>query len=104
MKTPNQVLEDNHQRRQGSAPVRKLDDGYVAMKIPERDDPVTGVIGYYTLVRLFPELKHPDPVIRLAAWKTLEASELGGMYRVTERSPQQVQRATRHGNKGIIIK
>ncbi len=104
MKTPNQVLEDNQKRRQGSAPVRRLDDGYVAMKIPERDDPKTGVIGYYTLVRLFPELKDPDPVIRLAAWKNLEASELGDMYRVTKRSPAQVKRATRHGNKGIIVK
>lgn len=104
--TPNahHVLHDNHQRRQGRAPVRKLDDGYVSMRIPEKDDPKTGVIGYYTLCNLFPELKHPDPTIRLKAWKTLEASELGDMYRVTERSPRQVQRVVKRGNKGIIVK
>ncbi len=102
--TANQVLADNEQRRRGSAPVRKLDEGYVSMRIPERDDPKTGIIGYYTLIRLFPELKSEDPTIRLQAWKTLEASELGDMYRVTERSPNQVKRAVRRGNQGIIIK
>ena len=104
MKTSNQILRDNQQRRSGSAPVRKLDDGYVSMKIPERDDPKTGTIGYYTLVRLFPDLKSKDPQLRLNAWKILEASELGAIYRVTERSPAQVQRAVRRGNQGIIIK
>lgn len=102
--TANQVLKDNQARRDGQAPVRKLDDGYVSLRIPERDDPKTGVIGYYTLIRLFPELKSTDPVVRLAAWKNLEDSELGDMYRVTKRSPKQVRRATRHGNKGIIVK
>lgn len=102
--TPHHVLHDNHARRNGQAPVRKLDEGYVAMRIPTEDDPKTGVIGYRTLMRLFPELKDEDPTVRLKAWKILEASELGDMYRVTERSPLQVQRAVRHGNKGIIIK
>lgn len=102
--TPHHVLHDNHARRNGRAPVRKLEEGYVSMRIPEKDDPKTGVIGYYTLLRLFPELKSDDPQVRLKAWKILEASELGDMYRVTERSPLQVQRAVRHGNQGIIIK
>lgn len=100
----NEVLRDNHYRRLGRAPTRRLDDGYVALRIPERDDPATGIIGYYTLVRLFPELRSEDPDERLRAWKTLEASELGDMYRVTERSPSQVQRVVRRGNQGIIIK
>jgi hypothetical protein len=102
--TPNEVLADNQQRRNGSAPVRKLEEGYVSMRIPENDDPKTGVIGYRTLVRLFPQLVSKDPQERLQAWKDLEAGELGDMYRVTERSPLQVQRAVRHGNKGIIIR
>jgi len=100
----NQVLRDNQQRRSGSAPVRRLDDGYVSMKIPERDDPKTGTIGYYTLIRLFPDLKNPDNSVRLRAWKILEASELGARYRVTQRSPAQVKRAAQRGNKGIIVK
>lgn len=102
--TPHHVLKDNQKRRDGVGPVRKLDDGYVSMRIPEYDDPKTGVIGYYTLVRLFPELKAEDPVVRLAAWKNLESSELGNVYRVTERSPNQVKRAVKRGNQGIIIK
>lgn len=102
--SPAHVLLDNKARRDGIAPVRKLDDGYVSMRIPERDDPRRGIIGYKTLTRLFPELVSKDPTIRLAAWKNLEASELGDMYRVTERSPNQVRRATRQGNQGIIVK
>ena len=84
--------------------MRTLDDGYVSMRIPEKDDPTTGVIGYYTLTRLFPELKAEDPTVRLAAWKNLEASELGDVYRVTQRSPNQVKRMVQRGNQGIIIK
>lgn len=102
--TPRHVLKDNQARRNGQAPVRKLDEGYVAMRIPTTDDPAKGIIGYKTLMRLFPELQSKDPQVRLAAWKTLEASELGDMYRVTERSPLQVKRAVRHGNQGIIVK
>ena len=102
--TPNHVLHDNHARRLGRAPVRRLDEGYVSMRIPEKDDPKTGVIGYHTLCRLFPELKAEDPQVRLRAWKILEASELGDMYRVTERSPAQVKRMSQRGNKGIIVK
>lgn len=105
-KTPNahHVLKDNQARRAGLAPVRSLEDGYVAMRIPQDDDPKSGVIGYHTLCKLFPELKAEDPTVRLAAWKNLEASELGDAYRVTEHSPLQVQRIVRRGNRGIIIK
>lgn len=99
----NQVLKDNQKRRNGG-PVRKLDDGYVSLRIPEHDDPKSGIIGYYTLVNLFPELRSEDPTVRLKAWKDLEASELGDAYRVTERSPNRVKRAVRHGNQGIIVK
>jgi len=102
--SPAHVLADNQARREGRGPVRQLDDGYVALRIPERDDPKRGIIGYKTLCNLFPELKHPDPTIRLAAWKNLEDSELGDVYRVTKRSPRQVRRAAKHGNKGIIVK
>ena len=102
--TPNQILKDNQARRSGSAPVRKLDMGYVSMRIPQHDDPKTQTIGYKTLTRLFPDLVAEDPVVRLAAWKNLEDSELGAKYRVTERSPSQVRRAVKRGNKGIIVK
>ncbi len=102
--SPHRVLKDNQARREGVAPVRNLDDGYVSMRIPQWDDPKTGVPGYHTLCNLFPELKAEDPVVRLAAWKNLEASELGDLYRVTKRSPKQVKKATRYGNQGIIIK
>lgn len=90
------ILEDNRLRRNGSLPVTRLDEGYVALKIPETD--------YKVLCMVFPELKDTDPTVRLAAWKNLEASELGDKYRVTQRSPNQVKRATRHGNSGIIVK
>ena len=90
------ILDDNVKRRNGSSPVRTLDEGYVALKIPEAD--------FYILTKLFPELKSKDNVVRLAAWKNLEASELGDKYRVTRHSPNQVKRITRHGNKGIIVK
>jgi hypothetical protein len=104
MKTANQILDANNKLRSDASSVRRLDDGYVSMRIPEKDDPKTGIIGYYTLIRLFPDLKHPDNSIRLRAWKILEASELGAVYRVTQRSPQQVQRAVKRGNQGIIVK
>lgn len=103
MTTPTKVLKDNQARRNG-APVRRLDDGYVSMKIPKEDDPAKGIIGYRTLTRLFPELVSTDPVERLAAWKNLEASELGDMYRVTQRSPHRVKVVSRRGNQGIIVK
>lgn len=102
--TPSHVLKDNQARRDGIAPVRALDDGYVAMRIPEKDDHANGIPGYKTLTRLFPDLVSTDEVVRLAAWKNLEAGELGDVYRVTKRSPNQVRKATRHGNLGIIVK
>lgn len=104
--TPKHVLKDNQARREGVAPVRSLDDGYVSMRIPEKTTVVDGVVvpGYNALCQMFPELRSDDHAVRLAAWKNLEAGELGDLYRVTKRSPKQVQRATRHGNSGIIVK
>lgn len=98
MTTPNrrQVLRHNQAVRNGSAPVRRLDEGYVALKIPEDDFKVLKV--------LYPDLLSKDNAIRLAAWKKLEASEIGDKYRVTKRSPAQVKRATKLGNSGIIVK
>lgn len=90
------ILDENVKHRNGTLPVRRLDEGYVALKIPEDD--------YYILTRLFPELKAKDPVVRLAAWKNLEASELGDKYRVTKHSPNQVKRIAKYGNQGIIVK
>lgn len=95
--TRNQVLKANQQIRQGSTPLpTRLDDGYVALRIPKRDWPV--------LRKWNPELESLDHEIRLKAWKRLEASPLGDIYRVQKHSPRQVQRIARHGNKGIIIK
>jgi hypothetical protein len=71
------ILEHNKQLQLGNAPVRRLDEGYVALKIPLED--------WKVLQRLFPELQSKDKDIRLKAWKTLEASELGEKYRVTPR-------------------
>lgn len=96
MKNRKAILDDNVKRRNGSEPVRRLDEGYVALRIPEPD--------YKVLRLLFPELNAKDPVVRLAAWKNLEASEIGDKYRVTRHSPNQVKRITRHGNSGIIVK
>ena len=96
MSLRNKILDENVKHRNGSLPVTRLQEGYVSLKIPERD--------YYVLTRLFPELKSKDPVVRLAAWKNLEASELGDKYRVTKHSPAQVKRIAKHGNQGIIIK
>jgi len=96
MSLRSKILDENVQHRNGSRPVTRLEEGYVALKIPERD--------YYILTRLFPELKSKDEVVRLAAWKNLEASELGDKYRVTKHSPAQVKRIARQGNQGIIVK
>lgn len=94
---PGRVLQLNQAISRGNADApTRLDDGYVSLRIPTSE--------YRKLVLLFPDLKDPDPVVRLAAWKNLEASELGDRYRVQKRSPRQVQRATRAGNKGIIVR
>jgi len=90
------ILDDNKKRRDGVLPVRKLDEGYVAFKIPESD--------FKILCGWFPEMKATDPVVRLAAWKNFEASEMAERYRVTRHSPQHANRIARHGPKGIIIK
>ena len=69
------ILEHNKQLQLGNAPVRRLEEGYVALKIPMED--------WTVLRKLFPELESKDKDIRLKAWKTFEGSELGEMYRVT---------------------
>lgn len=95
--TRKQVLALNRDVRQGTAPrPRRLEEGYVSMRIPTRD--------YKLLKRYDPELFHPDHEVRLRAWKRLEAGPLGDVYRVTERSPLEVRRAARHGNRGIIVR
>ena len=75
MSRRNRILEHNQQVRNGSAPVRKLDEGYVALKIPVED--------WQVLRKVYPELEAKDHTTRLKAWKKLEASELGEKYRVT---------------------
>ncbi len=95
-RTPNraQILEANNRIRRGNTPLpTKLDEGYVALRIPTDD--------YKVLRVLFPDLESEDPQIRLKAWKALEASEVGDKYRVQERSPLQVKRSNNHG---IIVK
>lgn len=85
------VLEDNVKRRQGSAPVRKLNDGEVVFRIPTEDINVLRVI--------YPELFHKDATVRLNAWKKFRHSPVAEKYLVT-RTPKQVK-AT---DKRIIVK
>ncbi len=102
MNVANIILKANQKVRDGG--VAKLEDGFPALRIPKKDDPKTGVPGYSTLLKLFPELASHDPDERLRAWWFLYESEAGEPYRVTERSALQVKRAVRHGNQGIIVK
>lgn len=93
----NTVLEANNRIRSGSTPLpRRLEDGYVSMRIPERD--------WKVLKRWDPELVSRDAETRLRAWKRLEAGPLGDLYRVTARSPLQVNRAAKLGNSGVIVR
>ena len=93
MSRRNRILEANAAVRSGSLPVRKLEEGYVALRIPTED--------WKVLRRIYPDLESKDHKVRLAAWKKLEASELGDKYRVTKRSPRQVLRSP---NNRIIVK
>lgn len=77
MSRRNRILDHNYQARQGNAPVRKLEEGYVALKIPVED--------WQVLRKVYPELEAKDHTTRLKAWKKLEASALGEKYRVTPR-------------------
>jgi len=85
--TRNQVLAANEAIRRGNArkPTR-LPDGEVTFRIPEADWPV--------LMRTHPDLKHPDPDMRHAAWAKFRASPVGEKYLVV-RTPAQVRRSTR---------
>jgi len=93
MTAPNrsQVLDANKRIRDGvaSKPTR-LDDGEVAFRIPESDWPI--------IMQAFPDLQHPDHVIRLKAWHEFRRTEFAKPYLVT-RTPDQVRR----GNKNRII-
>lgn len=91
MSTRRKILRHNQMAREGRAPVRRLDDGEVAFKIPTDDMKV--------LVRLYPELVSKDGKARLAAWHKFRKSPVAEKYLVT-RTPRQVQRSQR----GIIIK
>jgi len=85
--TRKQVLNANEAIRRGNAakPTR-LPDGEVTFRIPEDDWPV--------LMCIYPDLKHPDPDMRHAAWAKFRASPVGEKYLVV-RTPAQVQRSTR---------
>jgi hypothetical protein len=99
MSTPTrkQVLKANQLVRLGNLQKpRRLDCGYTSMRIPEKD--------FYRLVKANKDLIHADRETRMKAWKQLEASPLGNVYRVTEHSPAEVKAIARRGNKGIIIK
>lgn len=94
MSRRNRILEANAAIRNGSLPrPARLEEGYVALRIPTED--------WKVLRRIYPELESKDHTTRLKAWKKLEASELGDKYRVTQRSPSQVKRAADHR---IIVK
>ncbi len=85
---------DNIRRGNGVGP-RQLDDGEVAFAIPTED--------YDKLKRVFPELFSLDAAERNWAWRAFRDTPLGEHYMV-QRTPRQVRRSTRHGNRGIIIK
>lgn len=91
MSARREILSDNVRRRAGLDPVRRLPDGEVTFKIPERDMKV--------LATLFPGLVSHDNAERLSAWKQLRHSPIGEQYLVT-RTPRQVQRS----QQGIIVK
>ena len=92
--TRQQILEVNKQFRQGSLQKPNAPDvGYVSMVIPTKDFKILKII--------YPDLASKDAQVRLKAWKKLEASALGEVYRVTRRSPNQVRRSNNHR---IIVK
>ncbi len=89
MNTPSRqrVLDANDAIRRGNADKpRRLPDGEVAFRIPEAD--------WGVLMRMYPELNHPDATTRLAAWKKFRHSPLGEPYLVV-RTPNQVRRGAR---------
>ena len=85
------ILKDNRLRREGRAPVRRLDEGEVTFKIPPEDMKV--------LARLFPELVSKEHAIRLAAWHKFRNTPMAEKYLVT-RTPRLVVNSP----KGIIVK
>ncbi len=104
MLSAEQILKMNQAMREGVSPAAtRLDDGFTEFRIPVDDDKKRGIPGYHTLMRLFPELRAPDPDVRRTAWERLRNSELGALYLVVK-TPRQVKRETRYGNRGIITK
>lgn len=91
------VLKANHLIREGRTPLpTRMDWGYVGFRIPENDMKV--------LVKLFPGLGAVDAAEREAAWRLFNEHELANLYRVQHRSPNQVRRAVRLGNAGLMTK
>lgn len=92
----NTILKANQAIRSGNTPLpRKMDWGYVGFRIPENDFKVLQV--------LFPGLASRDADELEQAWHDFNEHELSNLYRVTERSPNQVRRRVRHGNSGILV-
>ena len=91
--TRTEILNANDAIRRGNArkPTR-LPDGEVAFRIPEADWPV--------LMTLFPDLKHTDASMRMAAWNKFKHDPVAEKYLVV-RTPNQVKRA---GNTRIIAR
>lgn len=86
------ILSHNQLLREGRLPPpRRLDDGEVVFKIPERDMRV--------LHTIYPELISKDPAVRLKAWHDFRKTPIAEQYLVT-RTPKQVQRSPR----GIIVR
>lgn len=84
MTTPTRhtVLKANEAIRRGNgAKPRKLPDGEVVFRIPQED--------WTQLMETHPDLMHPDPDLRMAAWRKLRHSDIGEKYLVV-RPPNRV--------------
>lgn len=97
MTTPSrdQVLNANRAIRDGNhQKPRRLDEGFVEMRIPEDDWPV--LCAMYGL----DATEHHELE---ANWKRFRNSPIAEQYMVVD-APATVQRKIRHGNKGIIVR
>ena len=91
--TRNQVLTANESIRRGNASrPRRLPDGEVQMRIPEKD--------WHALMLIFPNLKHRDAAVRQVAWREFAQSPGAEPYLVV-RTPGQVRRSN---NNRIIVR
>ncbi len=93
--TRDDVLKANRERREKELKARRLEDGFVEMRIPEADFPV--------LCKLYPGLEAHDHDEREAAWRDFRHSPIAKQYMVVA-TPREVQRKVRHGNKGVIVR